>query len=508
VLLATQNPVDLDYKGLSNTGTWFIGRLQTERDKARVLEGLEGASAGNAKFDRGRMTETLAGLGSRVFLMHNVHEDAPITFETRWTLSYLRGPLTRTHIKQLTQGREPGTGNPPSPEASARQGRVPGSTSENQVGPVVPTRPDDQTAPASPASAEATAGRPARPSAGLGQPALSSPPQVGPVVPTRPDVGPTTSGDFGRLGEPSLPSTPPVLPPGVTALFVPVRGAAAGSGLAYAPALYVAGTVRLADQKRGVAETREIQRLVPLQDGAAPLVFEAAQDTDVSPGDLEPTPRGPASYADLPGAATSARSYDKWRKDVATWLYDTESLTLWSDRASGLSSTPGESEAAFAARVADARRQARDAKVDALRKKYAPKVLAQQERIRKAEQQLGKQQQEVTSSTGSAVLTVATGVFGALFGRKTFSAANAGRLGTAARGAGKVMKEKQDVTRAQETVAAEQQKLAELQTTVEAEAAALAAEADTVAAIETIAVRPKKSDITVSSATLVWVARA
>ncbi len=102
VVLATQNPVDLDYKGLANTGTWFIGRLQTERDKARVLEGLEGAStSAGKKFDRGRMEQTLAGLGNRIFLMNNVHEDEPVVFETRWCLSYLRGPLTRTQIKAL-----------------------------------------------------------------------------------------------------------------------------------------------------------------------------------------------------------------------------------------------------------------------------------------------------------------------------------------------------------------------------------------------------------------------
>ena len=102
VVLATQNPVDLDYKGLANTGTWFIGRLQTERDKARVLEGLEGASSSAGKtFNRGRMEQTLAGLGARIFLMNNVHEDEPVVFETRWCLSYLRGPLTRTQIKSL-----------------------------------------------------------------------------------------------------------------------------------------------------------------------------------------------------------------------------------------------------------------------------------------------------------------------------------------------------------------------------------------------------------------------
>jgi len=100
VVLSTQNPVDLDYKGLANTGTWFIGRLQTERDKGRVIEGLEGAAAGTG-FDRSRMEEILAGLGKQVFLLHNVHENEPAIFQTRWVLSYLRGPMTREQIKVL-----------------------------------------------------------------------------------------------------------------------------------------------------------------------------------------------------------------------------------------------------------------------------------------------------------------------------------------------------------------------------------------------------------------------
>lgn len=101
-LLATQNPVDLDYKALSNIGTWFLGRLQTERDKLRVLDGLEGAAgAQNAKFDRGEMEKLLSALGNRVFLMNNVHEDHPVLFHVRWVMSYLTGPLTRTSIKTL-----------------------------------------------------------------------------------------------------------------------------------------------------------------------------------------------------------------------------------------------------------------------------------------------------------------------------------------------------------------------------------------------------------------------
>jgi hypothetical protein len=103
VVLATQNPVDLDYKGLSNAGLWFLGRLQTARDKARVLDGLEGAAASaGGSFDRGRLDRLLSGLEQRRFLMHSVHGDEETLFQTRWTMAYLRGPLVREEIRRLT----------------------------------------------------------------------------------------------------------------------------------------------------------------------------------------------------------------------------------------------------------------------------------------------------------------------------------------------------------------------------------------------------------------------
>ncbi|MFT4705803.1 MAG: hypothetical protein ACI81R_003515, partial [Bradymonadia bacterium] len=102
LVLATQNPVDIDYKALSNCGTWFIGRLQTERDKARLLEALEGASTtAGSGFDNASIDRILSNLGKRVFLLHNVHEPAPVVFQTRWVMSYLRGPMTRTEIKRV-----------------------------------------------------------------------------------------------------------------------------------------------------------------------------------------------------------------------------------------------------------------------------------------------------------------------------------------------------------------------------------------------------------------------
>lgn len=128
ITLATQNPVDLDYKGLSNIGTWFIGRLQTEQDKARVLDGLEGASAQNgAAFDRKTMERILSTLGSRVFLMNNVHEDGPTVFQTRWALSFLAGPLAKGQISKLMANRKaappsiaaPASAEPPRGEAGS-----------------------------------------------------------------------------------------------------------------------------------------------------------------------------------------------------------------------------------------------------------------------------------------------------------------------------------------------------------------------------------------------------
>jgi hypothetical protein len=112
VVLATQNPVDLDYKGLANTGTWFLGRLQTERDKARMLDGLEGAAAG--AMDRAETDRLLSALDKRVFLLHNVHDSAPVVFQTRWTLSYLRGPLSRDQIRALkpAEGQAVATASP------------------------------------------------------------------------------------------------------------------------------------------------------------------------------------------------------------------------------------------------------------------------------------------------------------------------------------------------------------------------------------------------------------
>ncbi len=115
VCLATQNPVDLDYTAISNAGTWLIGRLQTDRDRARLLDGLEGTAGG--AFDRAVADATISALAKRRFYVHSVHAKAPVVIESRWCMSYLRGPLTRDDMKRLrTSTPEPWTVDPPAPE--------------------------------------------------------------------------------------------------------------------------------------------------------------------------------------------------------------------------------------------------------------------------------------------------------------------------------------------------------------------------------------------------------
>lgn len=102
MVLATQNPVDLDYKALSNAGTWMVGRLQTEQDTARLLDGMSSASGG---VDRAALEREISALGKRQFLLHRTSHDRPVRFTTRWVMSYLAGPITGAQLA-LLPGRE------------------------------------------------------------------------------------------------------------------------------------------------------------------------------------------------------------------------------------------------------------------------------------------------------------------------------------------------------------------------------------------------------------------
>jgi hypothetical protein len=440
IVLATQNPVDLDYKGLSNTGTWFLGRLQTDRDKERVLDGLEGAAAGGAgRFDRKRMEQILAGLGQRVFLMNNVHEDAPVVFQTRWAMSYLRGPLTRAQIKQLMD-----------PYKSSRAAAAP-----------------------------------------------QGPPPVAAIPAAAPAPAAKARGAAAR----------PVLPPEIPQFFLPVRAPQPeGASLHYEPMLLGMGTVYYTSAKIGVAARKDVSLLAEFSESPAGIDWGEAREEELKEGDLEKFPHAPdASFGEPPADASSAKSYAGWGNTFKEWIYRNRKLELLKSPGTGMLSGAGEPEREFRIRLQQAGRERRDLQVERLRQKYASKIAALQDRIRRAGQaverektEAGQQKLQTAISFGAAILT-------ALTGRKAMSQSTLGRAATTARGAGRTLKEAQDVARAEENLQALQKQLDDLQALMEQETAEVGAGADPLSEeLEKCEVRPKKSDISVSLVSLAW----
>ena len=432
VVLSTQNPVDLDYKGLSNTGTWFLGKLQTERDKARVLDGLEGVAAG---LDRKSLDATLSGLRSRVFLMHNVHESAPVVFETRWTMSYLRGPMGREELKRVS-------GTPASV--------------------------------ATPSAATSNGGGHGAPAAGRGAPS-DQPDQVRPAA------------------------AKPIVPANVPEYFVNANATR------WRGVLFGSARIHYTDTKLGIDTTEDLNVVASFADGAVPVDWDNAEPAGQTPEDLVGTLPNPSSSFDtLPPAALNAKKYAAWTKDFGQWVMRAERLTLYSAAAVKLTSRAGESERDFRLRLSQAARESRDAEVQKLRGKYAPKVARLTQRVQTAEAGVTREQDQASQQRTQTMVSFGATVFGALLGRKAVSASTLGRATTAVRGVGRSVKETQDVGRAKEKLTAAQEELQALENELHEEVAALSAVDSGTAVIETIEIKPKRGGVDVRLVALAW----
>ena len=454
VVAATQNPVDLDYKALANAGTWMLGRLQTERDKARVLDGLEGAAGtAGASFDRAGFDKLLSALDKRQFLLHNVHEQEPVVFETRWAMSYLRGPLGRDEIKRLMQ-------RVPNVSASAPEGRY-GETSPEL------------------ASKHASRGGPSVPQVGFSTPSNQTP------------ATPGTSGTFGF----------PILDPSIEQFFVP-------GGTQYVPMLMGTARIAYSDAKIGLDETREVTVVTPITDAEVAVDWEQAEPAEFSVNELSKTPPADASFAPLPSAATKAKNYSTWQKDFAQWAARSQSIELYRSKRAKVVSGPDETERDFRIRLNAEARESRDDAMARTREKYSAKVATLQDRIRRAEQTVQVQSEQATGAKMGAAVSVGAAIFGALLGRKTLGTGTLGRATTAARGMGRIGKEAQDVTRAAENVNALKAQLSELEAALQEDLRAVSEEWDLAnEPFDRVLVKPKRGGVSVQLVALVWVPR-
>jgi hypothetical protein len=322
LVLATQNPVDVDYKALSNAGTWFIGKLQTDQDKSRLLDGLTGASGA---FDRRAYDNMLSGLGKRVFLLHNVHESKPILFQTRWAMNYLAGPLTRNRIPQLNELA--GITRWPAEVQAAEMVR-----------------------PAGPAPTAATAVAEA----------------------TRPPIAIS-------IGQPGRPTTPS----GMATYFLPVdmtlsqaaraieyrlSSAVIEPTVLYRPALLLQATTRFSNRKYNLHHEEQQAILIEDLTQKGPIDWERSLSDPLDPDQLMAEPAAGSLFAPLNAPLLNAYTPAALRSEFQNWVFRTLTILVKTNEALGLYGGPNISEEEFqrmCQTAADERRKQDEAKIAA-----------------------------------------------------------------------------------------------------------------------------------------------
>ncbi len=451
VAITTQNPVDLDYKALTNAGTWFIGRLQTERDKGRLLDGLEVASGGGGA-SRGELDKRISSLDKREFLLHNVHQGEPITFRTRWAMSYLRGPLTRRQVSGLMEGREPdvhaaaatvGTGAPP-PLATET-----GSPAEDGL---------------------------ARTPASLG-------PGVRQVfLPLA--LGATGSAlraeaEFGadtRVGAQSI---------------------------VYHPAVLATGAVHFLHKPSGAQLRQEVALLSRLElkrPSGGTIRWDHAEDLGQVPeGATESTPED-GRFSPLPDAINQPRQLISAKKDFADYLYRSRQITLLEAPDLKEFSRPEESEAEFRQRLAHVAREKRDAAVEKLEERYERKLARLGARIRRARTTLGQREDQAAARKRETFVAIGESVLGAFLGRRSSR-----RVSSSFRRISQSSSARARADEAEENLAALETDAAELARELEKKVADIAAEWDASAIeIREVSVTPRRMDVDIWGVALAW----
>jgi hypothetical protein len=422
IVLTTQNPVDLDYKGLSNCGTWFIGKLQTDRDKARVIEGLKVASTG--ELDAAKLDKLLASTGNRTFILNSIYEKKPILFQTRWTMSYLRGPLTLAQIAILT---------------------------EKSVSPL-------QTAPEKSITKE-----------------------EGVTLTTKPMVPPSIPEFF--LRNPSI-------------LFQ--------QGIHYKPK--VAGTAKLhfVDAKNKIDVWQDLFMILPPSEDGTTIPWEEGTNKPALKNNLEKSPLPDSTFDELPAGLMQEKNYANFEKTLSASLYQNQTLNIFKAVDLNATSKVNETEGDFRARMLLVMREKRDEAIEDLRNRYAEKIITLTDKIRRAQEKMTKKQQDAWLQKTETWISFGATILAALFGRKV-TRETISQTGTSLRRAGRMSKGSQDAAQAEQDYKVFQQQLADLQDELKREIDKISTVIDASKInVETIAIRPRKGDISIEEIALVW----
>ncbi len=464
IALATQNPVDLDYKGLANIGMWFIGRLRTERDKARVLDGLESvASESGSGLERDELEAALSRLPPRVFVLHNVHDAHPIVLQSRWAMSFLRGPLTKQEIRDWRL------------EVGGWRLEVGGRVTE-EMEPVSDV--------ARPKSA-------IRPSASSLIPApssmLSYPPTLPPDVPQF-FLPPTVAVEWAvRQWEERA---------GSTALIVDQQ-------LVYAPHWLGAGSVRITDRRRGIDYRHSETRLHEAAAKAALVDWSRARQAQVDQTALQSPPAAGAQFEPLPAGIGNPRAFAALQKDFVDYLYHHVSVAAPYHPLLKITGQPGDKPREFRARCEDAARARRDEEIAALRKSYARQVERVEAKIAREQRELERDVEERHARRREENWALAETVWNFIRGRRPSYA-----LAWAMRRRGNTGRAEREIEESEGELADLEQALAELRKSLEEETAEISQKwVDTLEQVEEIRLTPRRADVSVDAFGLAWLPR-
>jgi len=281
---------------------------------------------------------------------------------------------------------------------------------------------------------------------------------------------------------------------------------ATGGRVPLTPVLYGSANVRFLDTKARVDVTKLVTWTTPIGDGAVAVDWDAAAVIDLLPEMLERDAPDEATFAQVPAAALKSKNYDAWSKQFVTSVTTKESLDVLRSPSTGELSRPDESERDFRARLQQSSRESRDRAIETLRKKFAPRQAALDEKLRRAQQKLEVESQQASGQKLQTMISVGATLMGALMGRKAISASTIGRATTAARGMSRTMKESEDISRASETVQAVTEQRQALEDELKMETSTLEAAGDPATeTFDRISVKPKRANVTVKLVSLLWV---
>jgi len=445
MMLTTQNPVDLDYKVLTNAGTWLIGKLQTDRDKMRVLEGMQSAAATAGQMtDPAYLDKLISSLDSRVFILHNVHANGPEVFMTRWAMSYLRGPLTKPQVKVLM--------DPVRDRFLARAG-VPSAA---------PTA-------AAPAVAGRLQAQPPPVEAGITQvflPVEISPQQV--------------------VADYSATAVRPLLMKTGTLRYTPM---ALGHAL-----------VRFVATAKGVDTQKEYCLLLEPPAEGRGVDWQAATECTADVRKLPSYPPQEALFDPVPSSLAQAADFKALASSLQDHLYRTATLTLRYNRTLKLYSRPDESEREFAIRCQDAARRNRDDEVAKSNAAYERKLDQLRDKLRREEQKLAKDEATYSGRKTEEILSVGESVVGFLLGRRSTRV-----LSTASRKRRMTAEVKARMEQTKQTIALLQKEIAEMEQERDEAAKAITERWAAIAEqSETTEIHPRKTDVLVDLVALAW----